>query len=462
MCIRDRSPASSRAVLPNLDARRTARLLAGDRPYAVLQRGLDPAQRRRILELGNPALTLRREVKRVYPSGQVTAHVVGFVDTDLNGLAGLELRLDRNDERGARFATTLDIRVQHVVRDVLRDAMRKFDAEAAAAVVMDVSNGEIVALVSLPDFDPNRPMATPRRTHFNRVTLGVYELGSVFKLFTAAMAVESGLVTLNETFETSEPLQIGRHAINDSHGQKRPLTVSEVVTYSSNIGSAQIALRVPDNLHYDFLEKLGLTRRLEFDLPETTAPLMPKRWTDIERATASYGHGLAVTPLHALAAGAAMVNGGVLYPPRLTRTEMPVGARIISAQTSARMREIMRAVVVSGTGGKADASGYGVMGKTGSADKPYEGDYDAGRLVTSFIGAFPHRAPRYALLVMFDEPQGIDATHGFALAGWNAAPAAGEIVARIAPLLGVMPQRGETERLTYLAPLPAEGVAYAP
>ncbi|MEC7154284.1 MAG: penicillin-binding protein 2, partial [Pseudomonadota bacterium] len=377
--------------------------------------------------------------QRVYPSGSVASHVVGFSSTDMQGLMGLERRLDEQVQMSPIYATTLDIRVQHAVRESLSAAIGKFSAKGGGAILMDATNGEILALVSLPDFDINRPSATPLSRHFNAMTMGVYELGSIFKVMTAAMALESGEVRLDETFDTGAPLEIGVATINDAHGEKRPLTPREIVIHSSNIGSVQLALRVSDVAHYDFMEKLGFTQRLQFELPETGAPLMPVRWTDIERATTSFGHGFSVTPLHALVAGAAMVNGGVLYPPRLTPTDMPVGTRVISEPTSLVLRDIMRDVVTIGTGKKANVPGYDVIGKTGSANKPARGGYDDDALITSFLGAFPYSDPRYALLVMLDEPQGIPETHNLTLAGWNAAPTAAEIIARAAPLLGVRP-----------------------
>ena len=426
-------------ILPNMNAQRARRLLAGDRHYVELSKGLTPLQKRAVLDLGNPGLKLRREAQRVYPSGSVASHVVGFSSTDMQGLMGLERRLDEQVQMSPIFETTLDIRVQHAVRESLSAAIGKFSAKGGGAILMDATNGEILALVSLPDFDINRPSATPLTRHFNAMTMGVYELGSIFKVMTAAMALESGEVRLDETFDTGAPLEIGAATINDAHGEKRPLTPREIVIHSSNIGSVQLALRVSDVAHYDFMEKLGFTQRLQFELPETGAPLMPVRWTDIERATTSFGHGFSVTPLHALVAGAAMVNGGVLYPPRLTPTDMPVGTRVISEPTSLVLRDMMRDVVTIGTGKKANVPGYDVIGKTGSANKPGRGGYDDDALITSFLGAFPYSDPRYALLVMLDEPQGIPETHNLTLAGWNAAPTAAEIIARAAPFLGVRP-----------------------
>lgn len=461
--------ARLKAVLPDLNHVRAARLMNGSARYVSLKTSLTPAQKQAVLQLGEPALKLTRDTSRVYPTGEVAAHTVGFASADMRGLLGLERTLDRLMADGLMdgpMQTSLDVRVQHAVRDVLQQAMVRFDAQAAGAVMVDVHNGEIVSLVSLPDFDANAPMAEGRESHFNRMTLGVYELGSIFKVFTAAMVLDGGTVSLEETFPTAEPLKIGGHEINDTHSQNRPLTVEEIIIHSSNIGSAQLALRMPQEVHYEFLHRLGFAGPVPVDFPERATPLLPGRWTQIERATSSYGHGISVSPLHAVMAGAAMVNGGVLYEPSLQKVGLPIGARIISADTSRSMRRMMRAVVANGTGRQADVPGYQVLGKTGSAEKPKPGGYHLDKLVTSFLGAFPADAPRYALLVMLDEPHGIDATHGHDLAGWNAAPAAADIIKRVAPLLGVLPRFDEDVEQASLRPTMPQGesgeVAYAP
>ena len=432
-----------KAVLPELNTTRAARLMNGTARHVPLQTGLTPAQKQAILELGEPALKLTRDSSRVYPTGAVMAHSVGFTSNDMRGLLGLERTLDNllsDDMIEGAMQTSLDVRVQHAVRDALLEAGEKFSTKAAGAIIVDVHNGEIIALVSLPDFDANAPMANGQAAHFNRMTLGVYELGSIFKVFTAAMVLDSGAVSTDELFSVTEALKISGHEIDDTHQQDKPLTVKDILIHSSNIGSAQLALRMPQAQHYEFLHRLGFATPVPVDLPERASPLLPGRWTDIERATSSYGHGISVSPLHALMAGAALVNGGVLYEPSLQKVGLPVGQRIISAETSQAMRDMMRAVVVSGTGRQAEVPGYQVLGKTGSAEKPVVGGYSTDKLVTSFLGAFPADAPRYALLVMLDEPQGIDATFGYYLAGWNAAPTAADIIRRTAPLLGVMPR----------------------
>lgn len=438
-------------ILPHMNLSRTRRLLATNRRYVELKRGLTPKQYLAVLNLGNPALKFNRDEKRVYPQATLAAHVLGFVSSDMRGLAGLEYAFDQYGlpaTKNAPLSITLDIGVQHSVRAEMLAGMKKFKAKAASAIVMDIHTGNVLALVSLPDFDPNHPHIsgqakdkhkTHGAPHFNRATLGVYELGSIFKIFTAAMAFESGIVKQEDRFETALPLQIGRHIINDFHGQARPLTVHEIVVHSSNIGAAQLALATPPQTHREFLDRLGLTQRADFELPELAHPIMPDYWHDIQRATTAYGHGIAVSLLQALTAGAAMINGGILYRPRLIDDGAPLGVRVISENTSAHMRHIMRAVVTSGTASKANLSGFPILGKTGTADKVARGGYDSTRSIASFMGAFPAHAPQYAFIVMLDEPQALAETAGMATAGWNVVPIATNIVRRIAPLLDIMP-----------------------
>ena len=451
-----------KAVLPGLNEARAAQRLSGKRRYVTLMKNLTPAQKQAVLAFGNPALKLTAASSRVYPMGDVASHAVGFTSSDMRGLAGLERHIDRLMEDGvaeAQYVTSLDVRVQHVVRDELMASIDKYGAVGGGAVMVDVHSGEVVSLVSLPDFDTNAPMAGGGKAHFNRITQGTYELGSIFKVFTAAMALDSGLVDDIEQFDAHIPFKVGRYEIKDTHPVDKALTVEEIVMHSSNIGSALLALRVSDEAHFGFLQKLGFVDVLPFELPAMAMPQIP-RWKEIERITSSYGHGIAVSPLHAVMAGAAMVNGGVLYEPSLQKVGLPVGERVIAAETSRLMRAMMRAVVANGTGGQADVPGYQVLGKTGSAEKSIVGGYDKERLVASFLGAFPEAAPRYAMLVMLDEPKGLPETYGKFNAGWNAAPTFANIVRRAAPLLGVLPIN---EAPTKMAVLPSESeVAYAP
>ena len=284
-------------ILPRLNERRAAQLLSRRGPYVKLQTSLTPDERRAVLNLGNTALQLKKATSRVYPNGEVASHIVGFSSSDMRGLSGIELWLDQGEEFSLldnHFETSLDVRVQHSVRDELMRAMEKFSAKGAAAVIMDVHNGEIIASVSLPDFDANQPTASPESARFNKIIQGTYELGSVFKVFTVAMALDGGYVTREDIFDASEQMKIGPEKISDDHPQNRPLTVDEILVHSSNIGSSKIALQVPKQAHAEFLQRLGMRDRVATDFPARARPLPVSRWTDIERATTSFGHGISV------------------------------------------------------------------------------------------------------------------------------------------------------------------------
>jgi len=307
--------------------------------------------------------------------------------------------------------------------------------------VLDVHSAEIVAMVSLPDFDPNRPGALPVETRFNRNTLGVYEMGSTFKIFTLAMALDAGTTSFGGGYDATEPLRIGRFTIRDDHAQKRWLSTPEIFMHSSNIASARMALDVGSAGQRAFFSKLGFLKPTPIELPEVGQPMAPHPWRPINVMTIAFGHGMAVTPLHLANGVATMVNGGILRQPTLLKRPEPTipGERVISAKTSDQMRRLMRLVVERGTGKKAVAPGYVVGGKTGTAEKVGNGGYRRKALLSSFIGAFPMHNPRYVVLVSVDEPKGNKKSFGFATAGWVAAPAFGRIVQRIAPVLGVSP-----------------------
>jgi cell division protein FtsI (penicillin-binding protein 3) len=333
--------------------------------------------------------------------------------------------------------------VQQAVRDELMIGKERFKAQAANALVFDVQTGEIVSMVSLPDFDPNKPSSPKDPSRFNRLMTGVFEMGSTFKALTLAMALDSGKVTMNSTFDATHPLKYGKHTINDFHPQRRVLSTSEVFTYSSNIGSARMALAIGVEAHKAFMKKMGLLDRLRTEVPESAMPLIPNPWSEINTVTIAFGHGLSVTPLQAVMATAALVNGGYLIQPTfLRRTELEAkknATRVIKQSTSDQMRYLMRLNVEIGSAKRAEVEGYFVGGKTGTSEKVERGRYSKNKLLTAFMGVFPSDKPRYLVLVMLDEPQKEQGAAA-ATAGLNAAPVAGKIIARIAPLLGVEPR----------------------
>ena len=430
-------------ALPDIDVKAIEKKLRSDRGFVWLRRHLTPRQQYAVNRLGIPALNFQREARRMYPLGPLASHVLGFTDIDNKGLSGIERYFDKElRTRQANMALSIDVRVQHVLEHELGLAMKKFSAIGAAGLVMDVNTGEIVAMSSLPSFDPNQPGSIPQDLRFNRTTLGVYEMGSTFKIFTTAMALDAGTVTLRGGYDATDPIRIARFTINDFHAKKRWLSVPEIFMYSSNIGSVKMALDVGIPGHKQFLSKLGMMKTVAIELSETGAPLAPDRWREINSMTISFGHGLAVSPLHLVAGVSAIVNGGVYRTPTLIRrsaADIPPGKRVVSEETSLKMRRLMRLVVEQGTGRKAAAPGYLVGGKTGTAEKVSGRGYKRKALISSFVAAFPMNKPRYVVLAMLDEAKGTKETFGYATGGWVAAPVVGAVVRRIAPVLGLRP-----------------------
>lgn len=442
------------SVLPKINARALRkRLMAGGR-FVRIKRELTPKQQALIHELGVPGLGFIEEYRRVYPLGATANHVVGLVDVDNRGLAGIEKFIDNNPQLTMMAPQTesgdetvrvaLDVGVQHVLRGELKKAMDLYEAKAASGIVMNVHTGEVVGLSSLPDFDPNRREEALDKDRINRVGFGVYELGSVFKVFTVAGVLDSGLANLNTTYDASSPIRYGRFSIGDYHGKGRPLTVTESFVYSSNIAMAKMALHMGVKRHRAFLEKLGLLEAATTELGPSAAPIVPKPWKKLNTMTIAFGHGLSVTPLQLATATLPLVNGGLAVPPTFlprTRAEAKeVSTRVLKPQTSKAMLKLMRKNVVTGTGKRANAEGYRVGGKTGTAEKVVGGRYSSAARLNSFLSTFPTDDPQFVVLVTLDEPQRVAATNGAATAGVNAAPTVGKIVARIGPILGVPPK----------------------
>jgi cell division protein FtsI (penicillin-binding protein 3) len=444
------------ADLPDLDASELRGRLSSKRGFVWLKRDITPAQEKEIYSQGIPGIGFLNENKRVYPNGPEVSHLVGLVNIDNQGIAGMEKWLDGHGLAALHMAglatdrlqnpvvLAVDLRVQHALRDELVAAREKFHALAAAGLVLNVKTGEVVALVSEPDYDPNDPRKANDPSRINRLTTGVYEMGSTMKAFTLAMALDSGKVTLNSTFDARHPLRMGRFLIHDFDAQNRMLTVPEIFTYSSNIGAARIALLLGTDEQQSFLKKMGQLDRLRTELPESADPILPRRWSDLTTATIAFGHGLSVAPLQEAMGVAAIMNGGILIPPTFLKRSREqaeaLGKRVIKRQTSVMMRYLMRLNVEKGTARKADVPGYYIGGKTGTADKVVNGRYSKTKVLTDFMAIIPADHPRYLLLIMLDEPKATPQTHGFTTSGWNAVPVGGRVVRRIAPLLGIAPR----------------------
>jgi len=439
------------AVLPALDrAELFAKLTSGKR-FVWVKRHLTPDQEYAVNQLGIPGLQFEREERRVYPYGNLLSHVVGYTGIDDNGLAGIERGLD-SQLRGRQepLQLSIDLRIQYILHDEMQKVMDEFTADNAGGLVMNVNTGEILAMVSLPDFDPNHPgMPDPQHPNysiadrmFNRVTLGDYEIGSMFKIFTTAMALDCGATTMTGRFDATNPIHIGRFTISDYHGKHRWESVPEILMYSSNIGEAKIALAVGAERQQEYLRRFGLMTRPTLELKEIGTPHYPAHWREVNVMTIGFGHGISETLLQLANAASALVNGGILRQATLLKLPpgaAPQGRRVISAETSLEMRQLMRLVVQYGTGQMVNAPGYVVGGKTGTADKVVHGRYAEHQVRSSFVGVFPINAPKYLVLIMLNNPHGTKASYGYATAGWTAAPAVGRTIVRIAPLLHVQP-----------------------
>jgi cell division protein FtsI (penicillin-binding protein 3) len=441
----DAEEAAAKLVraLPFLNQAEVRARLESNRAFVWLRRNLTPRQQYEVNRLGIPGLYFRREEQRVYPHGPVAAHVVGFSDIDNRGLAGMERSFDDVLGGGGKpLRLSLDIRLQHILRQELLGAVAEFRAIGATGLILDARTGEVVAMVSLPDFDPNEPGDRPEAARFNRASLGVYEMGSTFKIFTTAMALEAGAVTFEDGYDATDPIRVSRFTIRDYKPKRRWLSVPEIFVYSSNIGAAKMALDVGGKAQRAFLGRLGLLSAAPLEIAEVGAPMVPSPWREITTMTVAYGHGLAVAPVQMAAATAAIVNGGIAHPPTLLRRragDAPAGERVLSERTSEQMRRLLRLNVVKGTGKKAAVPGYLVGGKTGTAEKTIAARYNRKALLSSFIGTFPMYEPRYVVLVLLDEPKGTEETLGYATGGWVAAPAVGRVIARMALLLGIEP-----------------------
>lgn len=444
------------ATLPDLDTSEVRERLLSRKGFVWLKREITAKQQQAIHRLGIPGIGFLRENKRVYPTGASVAHLIGLVNIDNQGIAGMEKWLDNNglaDLHRAGFATdrlqrpvelSVDLRVEHALRDELMKAKEKYKAKAASGLVSNVRTGEIVALVSLPDFDPNNPKEAHDPERINRLTTGVFEMGSTFKALTLAMALDSGKANLNTLYDARGALHFGKFAIHDTHPLGRSITLSEVFTFSSNVGAARIALAQGVEAHKAFLKKLGQMERLRTELPESASPIVPKRWSELNTITIAFGHGIAVAPLQAVMGINAVVNGGYLIPPTfLKRTEeeaRAIGKKVLKTETSEKMRYLMRLNAEIGTAKKADVKGYYIGGKTGTSEKVVGGRYSKKQVLNSFTAVIPADNPQYQLLVMLDEPKALPETHGFITSGWNAVPTGGKVIARIGPLLGLEPR----------------------
>jgi cell division protein FtsI (penicillin-binding protein 3) len=454
------------SVIPDLDWAGTHKKLTSDTGFQWLRRQLTPMQQAQIMKLGIPGIGFRPEKRRFYPGGATAAHILGYVNIDNQGMAGMERYIDQQGLSALRAAgltsdvplspvrLSIDLRVQNIVHEVVATSKVAYQAESAGAVILDADTGEVLAMASVPDFDPNEPSRILpdgsvdkeyEKGWFNRMSNATFEMGSTFKSFTLAMGLELGKITLNSVVDASKPYRLAGFTIHDDHGQGRPLTVPEVFQYSSNIGTATIASRVELPDHQAFLTKLGLLSKMRTELPEVATPTQPHPWRKINQATISFGHGVATTPLQTAVAGAALVNGGRLieptFLPRTAEDANSSSVQVIKPTTSADMRFLFHWNGVKGSGRSALVPGFNVGGKTGTADKVINGRYAAHLNFNAFLAGFPIDKPRYVVLTVIDAP--LTGEKGGRLAAYTAAPMAKEIISRTGALLGVKPRFGE-------------------
>jgi cell division protein FtsI (penicillin-binding protein 3) len=451
-----------RTVLPDLDEAWLRNRLTGDKGFVWVQRELSPAVEDRVMRLGIPGIDFITESKRFYPGMTEAAHVLGSTNIDNQGIAGIEKHMDgenvallqelglARDNALAPVELSIDMRVQHVMHEQLVDAMSRYKAVAAAGVMVDIHTGEVIALASLPDFNPNEPQTALVKDSFNRITAGIFEPGSIFKTVTMAGALDSGAVAITDQFDARFGIRFGRYTIDDFHGKHRILSLPEVYKYSSNIGTIRIMQAMGKDNYRAFLTRMGFDQRVPFELPEMRLPSVPKEFSEVGAATASFGHGLSVSPLHMVTAYAAFVNGGNYIAPTLYKREVAEAQAlyrpVLQPQTSAYIRYLMRlnAIGQGGSGSQMNkaALGYRVGGKTGTAEKVVDGRYSSNKVTNFFASAFPLDNPRYALVIMVDEPEAENPQSG-TTAGWNAGVLTGRLVQRVAPMLGIAPDFAE-------------------
>jgi len=441
-------------IFPDLPYGKTLKNLQSKKRFVWIKRNIMPADQQAILRIGEPGLEFEYEHARFYPQGNLLSHWIGYTNVDAAGISGVEKSFDGLLSSGDNVTLSVDTRLQHVLRREIIKASEKFDAIGGTGVIMDVHSGEVLAGVSWPDFNLNDLNTAKDSEKFSRLTLGTYELGSVFKIFSTAAYLENFKAPMGKKFDTSNPIKRGRFSIRDFHPEKRPLTIPEVFMYSSNIGTAMMGEELGTEKLRDFYKDLGLMDIQDIEVPEKASPQIPSPWRDLNTLTASYGHGIAVTPLHVASAVSTTINGGFTIKPTVIKSEVSTEEQslksqklaVMSSQTSDDMRALLRLVVTEGTGSNAEVKGYRVGGKTGTAEKPSKRGYNRKSLISSFVGAFPMQDPKYVVYIAIDEPKGIKETYGYATGGWVAAPAVSNVIAGMVTLMGLPPHIMDQEK----------------
>ena len=425
------------------------RKLTSGKDFIWIKRHITPIEQQLIHDLGIPGLYLAKDERRIYPHENLFVHVIGYSNIDGIGIAGVE-RLYNNElvslaAESKSMQLSLDVRLQTILHSEIKNAVEMHSAIGGAGMIMNANTGEILAMVSLPDFDPHNLNNIKKENLFNQIALGIYEMGSTFKAFTVAMGLDTNKINVNDAFDVSKPLRIGRFQINDYKGKGGILSVPEILMYSSNLGAAQIAKLVGPKIQREYLNRLGMLSEISENIPERAKPMFPseKKWSEASLVTISYGHGMAVTGVHLAQAMAALVNGGLLYKPTFIKQENIEGIeckRVIKEQTSITMRKLLRLSAENGSSKRANVNGLLVGGKTGTSEKNFRGRYNKKLNVAVFAGAFPMNRPEYVLVIMIDEAKPNSINGGYTTGGMIAAPVAGNIIKRMAQVLGIVHQ----------------------
>ena len=431
-------------IFPQLDEVALKTKLDSKKQFVNILREISPKEHVLLLNEGIEGLKIRTKHKRIYPNNNLAAHILGSTDIDGSGIAGIEKSSDNQLKNGKNIKISIHSGIQHITEKILFEQINKFEAEGGAAIVMNSKNGEIYAITSLPDYNVNNYNKVSNELLFNKATKGIYELGSTLKLITAAIALDSGLIKENEVFDVSRPLRVSSRTIRDFHPLNYAINIPEVIVHSSNIGSAKIAEKFGSETQLKYLRKLGFMNKMNLQIPEVGTPQVLMDRKLLSTMTISYGHGIAITPLHLASSTATLVNNGVKVNPTLfvskTREKH---TRVFSKSTSNKIKSIMRLVVKSkyGTAKKAEAKGYLIGGKTGTAEKLSKtGGYLKKQNIVAFTSAFPINNPQFIITVMIDNPKGQKFSYGYRTAGWVVAPVVKRLVTRIAPILNIKPQ----------------------
>jgi cell division protein FtsI (penicillin-binding protein 3) len=425
------------STLNDLEYENLYKVLTSKKKFAWIKRHLTPKELLAIKSVGVPGVNFHDDVKRIYPHSNLFSHVLGYTDIDGNGIAGVEAYISKNNERKKPIVLSVDLRVQSVVHEELTKAVNGYQALGGVGVVLNVRNSEVISMVSLPDFNPNLQNKAKNVQKFNRTSLGVYEMGSVLKFFTIAAALDANVTKTSDLYDVSKPIIIGKYKIKDFHKSKIPeITVRDIFVKSSNIGAAKIAAKLGIEKQVEYFKTMKLFSPLKIEIPEKSTPIIPDKWSESTLITASYGYGIAVTPIHIAQTAAALVNNGIFHNATLMLNKRSIGEQIIARKTSREMRKLLRAAVTDGTGRRASIKAYSIGGKTGSAEKVINGKYSKDANIASFIGVLTTLDPRYIVLIVIDEPQGMQ----FSTGGIIAAPVVKNIINKIAPILNVTPE----------------------